>query len=484
MKIIKRNFFKVSIILIIISSVQCNKDKSVEPENNPPSCEIISPSNGAQFMKGTNVEFTVDVSDVDGQITQVKYFVDGQLRHEDFSSPFTFVWNTSDDDYGMRVIRVEATDNSGASRNHTIGVTLYWLYTKPQQLNDNWETASLESVGMDSTYLVNLMNTLGNEDDHKVHGILIVRNGRLVFEEYFEGFTHPTIGEDFVIFNRNRPHLLSSVTKSFTSALLGIAIDNGFISGVDEKALSFYPELDYLNTGQRQNISLRHLANMFSGLDWNEALPFSDPNNDLIQFIDRAYNTDEHLAGYILGLDMISEPGTTYNYSGGDYNLIGNIVQVASNLRLDEFANQYLFEPLGIEYSRWWYLRDDFVYASGDIALRLRDIAKFGQLFLQNGNWNGEQIIPEDWVAHSATPSFYFEPPDLFGNIGYSFGWFPKNNDEYGQGAYAANGWGGQRIIVLPEHDMVVIFTGGSYWQAPFMSPHEIMVDYILPAIQ
>ncbi len=166
--------------------------------------------------------------------------------------------------------------------------------------------------------------------------------------------------------------------------------------------------------------------------------------------------------------------------------MLGNIIQRASGLRLDEFANTYLFDPLDIEVSWWWLLRPDFVYASGDLALRPRDMAKFGKLFLQNGSWNGEQIVSEEWVTLSATPQSHFTMPQWtfsYGLRGYSFGWWP-NIITYGQGAYSASGWGGQAIIVLPEHDIVVVFTGGSYWEAPLLTPHEMMIGYVLPSIR
>ena len=184
---------------------------------------------------------------------------------------------------------------------------------------------------------------------------------------------------------------------------------------------------------------------------------------------------------------MAAAPGSVFNYSGGNTNLIGNIIQKASGFRLDAFANAYLFDSLGITESWWWVVRPDFVYASGDIALCPRDMAKFGQLFLQNGTWEGEQIVPEEWVTSSATPWTVFSSSHwasrYFGASGYSYGWWPKS-EAYGQGAYAAIGWGGQEIIIMPEYNMVVVFTGGSYWDAPLLNPHEMMISYILPSIQ
>jgi len=333
--------------------------------------------------------------------------------------------------------------------------TTSWLYHQPEQVNDGWETASLGSVGLDSSRLTSLMNNLYNTEDHLIHGIIIIKNNRLVFEEYFNGLTHPTWGETPVTFNRNRMHVLSSVAKSITATLVGIAIEEGFISSVNAKVFDFYPELADLNIGQKP---LRHLLTMSSGLGWDErSFPLTDPRNDLTRFISIALNSNDDLARFILDMEMTESPGEVFNYSGGNYNLLGDIIQRSSGIRMDEFANDYLFEPLGVQETWWWLIRPDFVYASGDLALRLRDLAKVGQLFLQNGVWNGEQIIPEEWV-------------------GYSYGWWPSV-ESYGEGAFAASGWGGQTLAILPEHDMVIVITGGYYWD-------EIINQYILPSIQ
>jgi len=107
---------------------------------------------------------------------------------------------------------------------------------------------------------------------------------------------------------------------------------------------------------------------------------------------------------------------------------------------------------------------------------------KFGQLFLHRGEWNGEQILPEAWIIKSAVPEFYFPQTGRRGHRGYSYGWWPFT-EQYGRGAYAARGWGGKEIIVMPEHDMVVVFTGGSYWSSPLLTTYQMMIQYVLRSI-
>lgn len=460
------------------------------PPNIPPKCDIIWPLQDAYYAVGDTIQLQVDATDEDGQVSRINFFIDNSLINEDSESPYTFILNTTEYTYGNHQIRAEAIDDNETSSYNSIRVSTNWIYSQPELVGDGWETASLESVGLDSTRLISLMNRLRNSDDHLVHGILIARHNKLVFEEYFDGLTHPTWSETPVTFDRDRLHVSSSVTKSFTSALLGIAIDKGFVSDVESKVSDYYPNLEYMTTGLKRIISVKHLVTMSSGLDWNELfVPLGNSNNDLTWLITLALYTGDDLIDFIFSKNISSKPGTVFLYGGGNTNVIGNIIQLTSGKRLDEFAQQYLFDPLGITENWWWLLRPDFVYCSGDLALRPRDFAKFGQLFLQNGIWNGKRIISEEWVALCATPQFLFNQslypqwPGLYGQRGYSFGWWPKT-EYYGAGAYAAEGWGGQQIIVMPEYDMVVVLTGGSYYSDPLLTPHQIMVNYILPSIQ
>jgi CubicO group peptidase (beta-lactamase class C family) len=353
-----------------------------------------------------------------------------------------------------------------------------WTYRQPAQANDGWETASLADVGVDPLPLTELMNRLRENPGHRIEGILIVKDGRLVFEEYFDGIAHPTYGDQPVSYGRLTKHCLSSVTKSVTATLLGIAIDRGFAASADEKALDLFPEMADLNVGPKSGITLRHLVTMSAGLQWNEwSYPVGDARNDLTKW----FNFDGDLLRFVLERPLVADPGALFTYNGGLTNVLGEAIRRLSGLRLDDFSVTYLFGPLGVTDLSWYLLRPDFVYASGDISLLPRDLAKLGRLFLQDGLWNGARIVSHEWVEASAAPVFAWEPWP--GCAGYSHGWWPKS-EEYGAGAFAAEGWGGQALIVMPELDAVVVFTGGSYWNSPLLSSHQMMADYILPAIR
>jgi CubicO group peptidase (beta-lactamase class C family) len=340
---------------------------------------------------------------------------------------------------------------------------------------------------MDLAPLADLMSQLHVRNGHMVHGIVIVRHGKLVFEEYFDGRTHPTFGEQPISFNRETEHCLSSVAKSFTATLLGIAIDHGFITGVDQSVFDFFPELENLNVGRKRAITLEHLVTMTSGLEWDESSrSLRDPLNDLTAWLNLTRNTSEDPVRAVLARPMVAAPGALYSYGGGNTNVLGKAVQNAVGQRLDGFARDYLFPQLAVEKVWWWLLRDDFVYASGDITLRPRDMARFGLMYLNGGIWNGQRILSPEWVEGSA--SMYTSIPRSdphFGRngfAGYSCGWWIKN-DDYGPGVYEASGWGGQTITVFPDLDMVVVLTGGSYWESPPHSPDTIVTRYVLPSV-
>jgi len=374
---------------------------------------------------------------------------------------------------------------SGTETGTQAPTPVEWVYRAPEQVADGWETASLESVGMNPAPLERLMNELQVRPGHRVHGIAIVRHGRLVFEEYFPGRTHPTFGEQPIVFDRETRHCLSSVTKSITATMLGLALERGAIGSPDASVFDFFPHLQDLNEGARGALTLEHLVTMTAGLEWDEqSRSLRDPLNDLTAWLTLARDTTEDPVRAVLERPMVAAPGTLFNYSGGLTNVLGKAVQNATGQRLDHFSRDHLFTPLGIDEVWWWVVRDDFVYASGDIALKPRDLARVGVMYLNGGTWNGRRVLPAEWIAASASAYTRLSGPDYAGTgtAGYSHGWWTLGS-EYGRGAYAAWGWGGQKLIVLPDLDMVVVFTGGSYWEPAYLSPHEMMTRHVLPSV-
>jgi len=352
-------------------------------------------------------------------------------------------------------------------------------YEIPQKKNDGWETASLISIDMDETPLLELLSDLENFEDHDWHSILIVRDGKLVFEEYFEGemfelaqFT----GE--IGFDMHNKHTSASATKSITSALVGIAIDKGFIESVDQKISDFYPQYFdiFEESQQKQNLTIKHLLTMRSGITWDdESTSYFDPTNDMYQI----WRKNDPIR-YILEKDIYSTPGTVFNYDNCNTNLLGDIVRQASGLRLDNFAKEYLFDEIGITDYKWHFLQNNVVFCSGEIRLTPRDMAKFGQLILNNGIWDDKRIISEEWVQESTekyTDLNWIED-------GYAYQWWTWDNINGGTfNAYMAQGWGGQWIIVHPKENMVIVTIGGNYYNNPPLPITDIITDYILESL-
>ena len=344
-----------------------------------------------------------------------------------------------------------------------------------------WQTASLAEVGIDEQPLSDVVARIHAGTYQNVHSILIVKDGMLVFEEYFNGYTWDYAGESFkgelTDFDAETRHNLASVTKSFTSALIGIAVDKGFIASVDEKVWAYFPEYDDLRDATKDLIRLEHLLTMTSGLEWNGMdVPVStrDPRNDLIQL----FMVDDPIA-YVLSKPVVDEPGTRWYYNGGGTNVLGEIIRKATGIRMDDFAEENLFSPLGITDYEWDFINPDVIHASGNLRLRPRDMAKLGYVYLNDGIWQGERIVSEDWIRNS-TQAYATTP----WSSGYGYQWWLE---KYQSGprtfvSFYANGWGGQRIMVFPELDMVVVFTGGNYIEGNPVD--EIIERYILPAVR
>jgi len=355
-----------------------------------------------------------------------------------------------------------------------------YSYYPPEQTGDGWETASLQEVGMDDTLITGLVNNIRNQVYTEVHAVVIVKDGKLVFEEYFGGHDFgmgANFHGRFVQFNRDTPHNTHSTTKSFVSALVGIAIDHGFINSVDDKIFDYFTRYAYLNTGNKNNITIRHLLTMTSGFQWNEwDVSVREAEYDMVIF-----NQSPDPMAYLLGKPLVAEPGTTFYYNGAGVDALGEIIRISSGSRLDNFSEQFLFGPLGISNYEWQTIGIHMICGHGDVYIRPRDMAKFGYLFLRQGDWNGNRIISASWVAESTRE--HVPLPQLSWVEGYGYLWWLKTYSNAGQDidAYRTDGWGGQHIIVFSDLDMIVVFTGANYVTEP---PCDTIVNrFILPAL-
>ncbi len=356
------------------------------------------------------------------------------------------------------------------------------LYRPPTLTDDGWSIASVQEARMDETQLQDMLQHLQN-DPQDVHSVIIVRQGKLVLEAYFPGYAwsydpqHNYQGQH-IRYDADTLHNLASITKAVTSALVGIALDRGLISGVDTPIIEFFPQYAHLFDEDKGQITLRHLLTMSSGLQWNEGqYGYGDSRNDLI----RLFRETDPIA-FILSRPLVHQPGSTYYYSGGDVNLLGEIIRQVSGQRMDEFAQTHLFVPLGINHYQWDFINADVVHASGNLQLRPRDVAKFGELYLRGGLWQDRQLISSAWVAESTQG--HIDMPGGPADDRYGYQWHIRSYQVKGQTipSFCKEGWGGQRVTVFPTLDMVVVFTGGSYTSSDPID--ELTIRYILPAAQ
>jgi CubicO group peptidase (beta-lactamase class C family) len=298
-----------------------------------------------------------------------------------------------------------------------------------------------------------------------VHGVLLYQDGRLLLEQYFYGY------------NMQRQHQLRSATKSVVSTLAGIAIDRHAISGANERVLPAMSYTSYGNPDPRKaSITAGDFLSMSSGLDCDDHSSTSPGRETVL-------DDSPDWVKATLDLPMINDPGTKGFYCSGGVSVIGRMTENATHTYLPEFAEKYLFGPLGMARTDWTW-NYDLTNADKEfsqIHLRPRDMLKLGILFEDGGRWHGRQIVSESWVRTATAEHSHVD------NVSYGYFWWRHMfNVEMPGGAQqviviAAQGNGGQKIYIAPQYHFVGVFTGGAYNDAT--SPNTIMEKLILPKL-
>jgi len=305
-----------------------------------------------------------------------------------------------------------------------------------------WEVATPESQGVSSSALAELVD-FGAAND--MDSLLVVRHGRIVAEAYYAPF------------RAGMRHLANSVTKAVVGTLAGIAVQRGEIASLDEPLLESFRWRTVANAeGAKGQLKIAHLLDMTSGLDWTEPLSAAPPETMLEMARSRDW------VGFVLDRPMAHVPGTVFNYSSGDWQLVSAILARKTGLDTLEYARRTLFAPLGIADATW--RADPQGVRSGGFGLSLqpRDLAKIGYLYLQRGRWAGERIVSEAWVdrVFHATVDMNLGTSPRFR---YASGWWTIPEKR----AYLAVGFLRQLIIVLPDSDLVAVVTGKRHY--PFL---------------
>jgi CubicO group peptidase (beta-lactamase class C family) len=350
----------------------------------------------------------------------------------------------------------------------------------PARLDDGWTMATPKDTGFDSDKLCPLDKFIGQWTGAKIHGVVVVRHGKLVMERYYKGMPPRESGRsDAVQFGPTVTHYIHSISKSVTSLLIGIARGEGKFPDLDAPAIDHLPpQYADATTPDNARITLRDLLTMSSGREWDEVRPYGDPKNSVWQMV-RAPD----LYRFVLQQRVADKPGTVFNYDSGDTELLGLVLAHSTGQSIDDYARDKLFGPLGITDFDWVKMRNSGQpFAAGGLLLRPRDMAKLGQLLLTDGQWNGKQVVPKGWVAESTKPRV------KAGGLDYGYQWWLGRTFLKGRELHwtAGFGYGGQRLFVQPDLDLVVAVTAGDYASPnrdQGMIPLDVFAQHVLPAI-
>ncbi|MFZ0453580.1 MAG: serine hydrolase [Ignavibacteriaceae bacterium] len=351
--------------------------------------------------------------------------------------------HTEDEIDSVNFVRTEKdlTDLFYARKPESDGHITY-SYKIPEQIDNYLHTDSIFKFVKDSSAVYKLMEKIINEKFGRLESILIIKDGKLILEEYFYGY------------NRTKLHRINSCTKSVTSLLLGITLNRNKMNNVEQSIFNFFPQLHSYMTPENEKIKLKHVLTMTAGFDEDGDFEDNGPDNYI---------------RYILESEMDTKPGEKFRYSGKCSNLLGGIIYTLEKKQADELAKEVLFTKLGIlEFD--WEKENGLVPCDAGLQLYPIDMAKIGLLVLNNGNWNGEQIVPDEWIAASTKP--YVAESEFF-DYGYQWWYRSKNNKSWWNDPvhgektehdmFLALGAGGQYIMGIRDLNMVIVTTASDY---------------------
>ncbi len=392
-------------------------------------------------------------------------------------------WPDVGSDLEFQRIEVSATDDY---LPRDIGVAPY-VYQRPAQIDDGWRTAGARSVGINESALAGMVQRIagGNPSARRpslIHSVLVAHRGRLVLEEYFHGYTRETA------------HDIRSVGKTFASILLGAAMESGAPISPETRVYDLMADLGpFANPDPRRDqITIAHLLTHTAGLACNDN-DENSPGNEGVLW----RQTDPNLWRYTLNLPQAHEPGERYAYCSANLNLVGGALNAATGESLPELFDRVIARPLQFGPYYWNVMPNGEGYLGGGAYMRPRDLLKVGQTYLDGGVWNGRRIVSRAWVERSTSPRIAISPEttglseeefsNFYGRGVDGYAWH-RNGVRVGDRvveSYEANGNGGQLLVVVPEYDLVVVFTGANYMQGGIWSRwrDEYIGGVIIPAM-
>ncbi len=469
---IARCIFLIGIIALIAS---CDKDDAINP---PISGQVTNAFTGDPLANAKvsildngpststdengNFEFTSnDLASIEIEEIEVNGFsgVAVSVAHEDYRP-------------------IEANINYGQKSILKLAETILpiYIYSQPVQLNDGINVATITDVNMDLQTIQNGMEKLFRDGYKEIHSVLIYKDDKLVLEKYLFGNNDTIQFENGVVvdpspepiqWSRTEKHYVASVNKALTSTLMGIALDQNSIS-VDDKIADYLPGYSkYFEDPKKAEISFEDCLTMTSGLRWDEW------GADDLSLLWKS----EDFADFVLTRPGLG-PGFEWRYNSALPNLLIKSMDNMSGGNVRGWAHDNFYAKLGIKDYKWQSQPDGYPEGAARMYMRSRDLLKIGITYLNNGKWNGEQVIPESWVKEC------FEVKESTSSGDYSYHFWLRTLG--GVNYLSADGDGGNFINIFPEQKMVIVITQGNYLKWPFYvnQVDDLMGKYILPAIQ
>ncbi|UCE10290.1 MAG: serine hydrolase [Candidatus Thorarchaeota archaeon] len=351
---------------------------------------------------------------------------------------------------------IERTQNGSESSPSSIARD-YWP-------TNGWRNSTPEERGMDSSKLEEMLGRI-EQEDWSVSFIIVIKDGYLVFEHFFHRLYRPLGKID-----------LFSSTRSVTAAVFGIAVEQGYINNLSQSVLDFFPDrtIDNMNSW-KESITLENLLTMTSGFGWDEwTTVYGSSDNSYTQMrISRDWTQ------YILDLPMDTEPGTAWNFCGGDSQLLTAIIENVTDSRASDFAEEHLFTPMNITDFRWLTGAGGVTNGAGGLQMTPHDMAKYGFLYLNNGTWDGNQIIPEEWVQRSLEPQVEITEEGSYGvDSHYGYHWWMHDSSGV---CFTHRLIAGRNIFIDPEHDIVVVMACST--PQDYYPQEDLLYEYILGSL-